>query len=379
MDSETGRFTQLEASLPFLPAGWLVIAITLTAQFWAEELTGAHDWDDGWFEAMIVAGVLLGGALLTFARRGIARRRAQTEVGEEHPRDGSPNGRLASLAENHPPQPPETRHAARSAALSGRRTAVVLPALNAAKTLRRTFDEIPHDVVDDVILTDDGSADNTADLARALGIYTVRHESTRGYGSNQKSCYAAALARGADIVVMVHPDYQYSPRLVTAMAAMIASGHYDVVLGSRILGDGALRGGMPLYKYASNRVLTLVQNLLLGKKLSEYHTGYRAWSREVLETLPLLQCSDDFVFDNEMLTQAHYFGFRIGEISCPANYFPEASTISFRRAVVYGFGVLRTSFAYRLHRQGIIRSKLFAPERDARLPNAIAAPEAASR
>lgn len=246
---------------------------------------------------------------------------------------------------------------------------MILPALNAAKTLQKTFDDIPHDIVDDIILTDDGSTDNTAQLAQSLGIHTIRHESTRGYGGNQKSCYAAALAMGADIVVMLHPDYQYSPRLLTAMASMIASGHYDVVLGSRILGDGALRGGMPLYKYISNRMLTFVQNMLIGKKLSEYHTGYRAWSRAVLETLPLLECSDDFVFDNEMLTQAHYFGFRIGEISCPTRYFADASSINFRRSVAYGVGVLRTSVAYRLHRHGIVRSRLFTLDREACLSN----------
>lgn len=229
--------------------------------------------------------------------------------------------------------------------LSGKKIIVVLPAFNAATTLQRTFDEIPPEIVDDVILTDDGSSDNTAALERRLGIYTLEHDCNRGYGGNQKTCYTAALDRGADIVVMLHPDYQYSPRLVPAMAAMIASGHYDVVLGSRILGSGALRGGMPLYKYVFNRLLTLVQNLLIGQKLSEYHTGYRAWSRAVLERLPLLHCSDGFVFDNEILTQAHHFGFQIGEISCPTKYFAEASSINFRRSVVYGLGVLRTALA----------------------------------
>jgi glycosyltransferase involved in cell wall biosynthesis len=253
--------------------------------------------------------------------------------------------------------------------LTGKKIIVVLPAFNAAKTLQRTVDEIPQSIVDDIILTDDGSSDNTAELAYSLGIYTLRHDYRRGYGGNQKTCYAAALARGADIVVMLHPDYQYSPRLVLAMAAMIVSGHYDVVLGSRILGNGALRGGMPLYKYVFNRILTLLQNLLIGQKLSEYHTGYRAWSRDVLEKLPLLHCSNDFVFDNEILTQAHYFKFRIGEISCPTKYFAESSSINFRRSVIYGLGVLRTSLAYRLHRHGFMRSRLFTPSPDACLPN----------
>jgi len=252
--------------------------------------------------------------------------------------------------------------------LEGKRIAVVLPAYNAARTLRQTVAEIPRDIVDDVILTDDASRDNTAELARGMGLHTLRHESNRGYGANQKTCYAAALARGADIVVMLHPDYQYSPRLVTAMASMIASGHYDVVLASRILGKGALAGGMPLYKYVSNRLLTLAENVLLGQKLSEYHTGYRAWSRAVLERLPLLACSDDFVFDNQMIAQAVHFGFSIGEISCPTKYFAEASSINFHRSVVYGVGVLRTSAAYRLQRMGLARSALFEDRPQARLP-----------
>ena len=192
---------------------------------------------------------------------------------------------------------------------------------SAAKTLRRTYDELPHDIVDDVILTDDKSTDGTIEVARELGIHTLVHSHNKGYGGNQKSCYAAALARGADIVVMVHPDYQYSPRLVTAMASMIASGHYDAVFASRILGNGALEGGMPFYKYVANRLLTAAQNLLIGQKLSEYHTGYRAWSRKALETLPLINCSDDFVFDNQMIAQAAWFGLNMGEISCPTRYF----------------------------------------------------------
>jgi glycosyltransferase involved in cell wall biosynthesis len=246
------------------------------------------------------------------------------------------------------------------AMIAGKRIAVVLPAYNAAKTLRQTYSEIPHDIVDDIILTDDASSDNTAQIAQELGIHTIRHDRNRGYGGNQKTCYIAALARGADIVVMLHPDYQYTPRLVTAIASMIASEQFDVVLASRILGRGALAGGMPLYKYIANRVLTLVQNLLLGQKLSEYHTGYRAWSREVLASLPLTQCSEDFVFDNQMLAQATYFGFRIGEISCPTKYFAEASSINFRRSVVYGLGVLKVSAQFRLQRLGLVNLRLFA-------------------
>lgn len=261
--------------------------------------------------------------------------------------------------------------------LDGKRIAVVLPAYNAARTLRRTVDEIPRDIVDDIILTDDASRDNTAELAHAMGLHTLRHEQNRGYGGNQKTCYAAALARGADIVVMLHPDYQYSPRLVTAMASMIASDHYDVVLASRILGKGALAGGMPGYKYLFNRMLTFAENVLLGQKLSEYHSGYRAWSRAVLERLPLLACSDDFVFDNQMIAQAFHFGFRIGEISCPTRYFAEASSINFRRSVVYGLGVMRTALQYRLHRLGLARSALFVDTADARLPGA--RPVAAAR
>ena len=253
----------------------------------------------------------------------------------------------------------------RDSMLNQKRIAVVLPAYNAALTLRRTLDEIPPEIVDDIILTDDASLDQTASLSRQFGIATIQHESNRGYGGNQKTCYAAALARGADVVIMLHPDYQYTPRLVPAMASMIVSGEYDCVIGSRILGGGALRGGMPLYKYISNRVLTLAQNLIMSQKMSEYHSGYRGWSRAVLERLPLLSCSDDFVFDNQMLTQALYFGFRVGEISCPTKYFPEASSINFRRSVSYGFGVLRTSLQYRLKKWGITHPAIFAdaPER----------------
>lgn len=243
--------------------------------------------------------------------------------------------------------------------LNARRIAVVLPAYNAERTLRKTVAEIPREIVDDIILTDDASSDGTCRVALELGLHTLRHEENRGYGGNQKTCYTAALHRGADIVVMLHPDYQYTPRLISAMTSMIAFGSYDVVLGSRILGKGALSGGMPLYKYFSNRVLTAVENLALGQKLSEYHTGYRAWHRSVLENLPLSTCSDDFVFDNQMLAQALYFGYRVGEISCPTHYFPEASSINFRRSLSYGFGVLATAASYRFARMGLGGSPLF--------------------
>lgn len=237
--------------------------------------------------------------------------------------------------------------------LMNKRIAVVLPAYNAAQTLKKTVAELDRDVVDDLILTDDSSADDTATISRQLGIHTIVHENNRGYGANQKTCYAAALERGADVIVMLHPDYQYSPRLVTAMASMIVSGHYDAILGSRILGGGALAGGMPLWKYIANRGLTFVENLLLGEKLSEYHTGFRAWSRAILENIFLENCSDDFVFDNQMIAQALYAGARIGEISCPTRYFDEASSINFRRSVTYGFGVIETAMRYRLARSGL--------------------------
>jgi glycosyltransferase involved in cell wall biosynthesis len=241
----------------------------------------------------------------------------------------------------------------------GRKLVVVMPAYNAEKTLRQTFAELPHDYVDEVILVDDASKDDTARIAQELGITTIIHPSNSGYGANQKTCYRTALKSGADIIVMVHPDYQYSPRLVTAMASMITSGHYDVVLASRILGGGALKGGMPYYKYVANRFLTAVENMILGVKLSEYHTGYRAFSRKVLETLPLESNSDDFVFDNEMLAQAVAFGFQIGEISCPTKYFPEASSISFWPSTRYGMGVLSTAFKYLLHSKRIKTFQMF--------------------
>ena len=244
--------------------------------------------------------------------------------------------------------------------ISGQKLVVVMPAYNAEKTLRQTFSELPHEYVDNVVLVDDASSDRTAQVAAELGITTIVHPVNGGYGANQKTCYRTALDLGADIVVMVHPDYQYSPRLVTAMASMITSGHYDVVLGSRILGGGALKGGMPYYKYVSNRMLTAVENAILGVKLSEYHTGYRAFSRQVLEKLPLGCNSDNFVFDNEMLAQAVFFGFRIGEISCPTKYFPEASSISFWPSVRYGTGVLATALKYVLHENGIKRFRIFS-------------------
>jgi glycosyltransferase involved in cell wall biosynthesis len=244
--------------------------------------------------------------------------------------------------------------------IENRKVVVVMPAYNAARTLRQTIAEIPRDVVDGLLLVDDKSSDDTAELARSLGIRTFVHNFNYGYGRNQKTCYNEALKLGADIVIMLHPDYQYTPRLVGAMAAMIASDQFDVVLGSRILGVGALRGGMPLYKYLANRFLTAAQNLLQGHKLSEYHTGYRAFSRKVLEALPLLENSDDFLFDNEMLAQAIYFGFSIGEISCPAKYFEGASSINLTRSIVYGFGVLWTAVRFRMQRWGLVQCRFLA-------------------
>jgi glycosyltransferase involved in cell wall biosynthesis len=243
--------------------------------------------------------------------------------------------------------------------INGKKVAAVFPAYNAERTLRATVRDLP-DLVDCRILVDDGSSDETASLGRELGLQVYVHDANYGYGRNQQTCYREALNSGADIVVMVHPDYQYTPLLVTAMASIIAYDVYDVVLGSRIIGGGARSGGMPLYKYIANRGLTLLQNLLLGAKLSEYHTGYRAFSREVLTSLPLLENSDDFVFDNQMLTQCVYFGFRIGEVSCPTKYFAEASSINFQRSVQYGFGVLATSLKYRLEKMGLVHSSLFS-------------------
>lgn len=240
----------------------------------------------------------------------------------------------------------------------GKKLVVIMPAYNAEKTLQQTYAELPHDYVDEVILVDDASRDETPRIARELGIKTILHPENKGYGGNQKTCYREALRHGGDIIVMVHPDYQYSPKLVAAMASMIASGHYDVVLGSRILGGAAMKGGMPLYKYIANRFLTLVENIVLGVKLSEYHTGFRAFTRQVLETLPLEENSDDFVFDSEILVQTVYFGFKIGELSCPTKYFEEASSINFRRSLKYGFGVLGAIMKYLLSRLGVMHFKI---------------------
>ena len=245
----------------------------------------------------------------------------------------------------------------------GKKIAVVMPAYNAAKTLRRTYDEvIEQGVVDWVIVVDDGSRDETVSLARRLPQTQVMvHARNLGYGGSQKTCYRAALAAGADIVIMVHPDYQYTPRLIPAMVAMIANGLYPCVLGSRILGGYALRGNMPWWKYAANRLLTLIENLLCGAKLSEWHTGYRAFAREILARVPWQENSDDFVFDNQMLAQIHWCGFTIAEVSCPTRYFAEASSINFRRSVRYGFGCLGTGLLFRLARWRLVRSRLFPP------------------
>jgi glycosyltransferase involved in cell wall biosynthesis len=243
--------------------------------------------------------------------------------------------------------------------IHGQKVVVVLPAYNAERTLERTVADLPSDLVDEVLLVDDASQDKTLEVARALGLPTIAHERNLGYGANQKTCYAEALRRQADVVVMLHPDYQYDPRLVTAMGALIAWGVYDVVLGSRIIGGGALKGGMPLYKYVSNRILTALQNILMRQKLSEYHTGYRAFSRRVLEDLPLESNSDDFVFDNQILAQIAYFGFRVGEVSCPTRYAPESSSIDFRRSCRYGLGVIWTSLQYRAARWGLAAPRIF--------------------
>jgi len=246
--------------------------------------------------------------------------------------------------------------------LNGKKVFVIIPAFNAARTLRQTCAELPREIVDEVLMVDDHSSDTTVQLARELRLTTFVHHRNLGYGRNQKTCYREALRRGADIVVMLHADYQYSPRLVAAMASMIAFGEYDLVLGSRILGIGARRGGMPLYKYVSNRLLTFYQNILFDYKISEYHTGYRAYSRKVLSTLPLEENSDDFVFDNEVLAQAIYRGYRIGEVSCPARYFPEASSLTFSRSMRYGVQVLLLSLKYWLQKRGLGRFLLLSPK-----------------
>lgn len=245
--------------------------------------------------------------------------------------------------------------------IHGKKVVVVLPAYNAERTLELTLADLPADVVDEVMLVDDASRDNTAALAHSLGVSTFVHANNQGYGGNQKTCYSLALAHGADIVIMVHPDYQYDPRLVTAMASLIALDVYDVVLGSRMIGNGALKGGMPRYKFIANRILTAFENIMLGEKFSEYHTGYRAFSRSVLEQLPLEVNSDDFVFDNQILAQTSYFGFRIGEVSCPTRYTADSSSINFRRSCKYGLGVVWTSVQFRAARLGLTSPRIFDP------------------
>lgn len=244
--------------------------------------------------------------------------------------------------------------------INGKKIVVVLPAYNAEATLEKTYNEIPFDIVDEVVLVDDASRDRTSEKAAELGIrHIIRHNENKGYGGNQKSCYNKSLELKGDIVIMLHPDYQYTPRLIHSMAYLIANDVYQVVLGSRILGRGALRGGMPVYKYIANRILTLSQNIIIKQKLSEYHTGYRAFSREVLESINYNSNSDDFVFDNQMLAQIFYAGFEIAEITCPTKYFPEASSINFKRSVKYGLGVIGTSIRYFLAKTGVYRSRLF--------------------
>jgi len=245
--------------------------------------------------------------------------------------------------------------------INGKKVAIVMPAYNAEKTITKTYEGIPKSVVDEIILVDDNSRDDTANLSIRLGIHTILHDKNKGYGGNQKTCYNEALSKGADIVIMLHPDYQYTPKLITAMASLISEGLFDCVLGSRILGTGALKGGMPMYKYCANRFLTSIQNILLGHKLSEYHTGYRAFSRKILETIPLEANSNDFVFDNQMLAQIIYADFSIGEITCPTLYFEDASSISPLRAIKYGLGVLTTSFEFKAHQLKLISSPRFSP------------------
>ncbi len=252
--------------------------------------------------------------------------------------------------------------------LNGKKIIVVMPAYNAAKTIAKTVAEIDRALVDEIIVVDDDSPDETVAAAGDLGLVVFGHDANFGYGRNQKTCYAEALGRGADIVVMVHPDYQYSPKLIVPMASMVAYGDYDAVIGSRILGVGAIEGGMPRYKYIANRFLTLFQNILMGYKLSEYHTGFRAFSREVLEALPLNSNSDDFVFDNQMLAQAIYMGFRIGELSCPTRYTAESSSINFSRSVKYGLGVLSTSLSFRMGKMKLAKPTIFREQTETALP-----------
>ncbi|HOJ70328.1 MAG TPA: glycosyltransferase family 2 protein [Syntrophorhabdaceae bacterium] len=246
--------------------------------------------------------------------------------------------------------------------IHNKKVIVVMPAYNAEQTLEQTYRDVPPGFIDEIILVDDASRDNTAELSRRLGLRTIVHPKNLGYGGNQKTCYREALKLGADVVIMLHPDYQYTPKLLIAMASLVAIGLYDIVLGSRILGGGALKGGMPLYKYISNRVLTLIQNIMLGAKLSEYHTGYRAFSRRVLMELPLEENSNDFIFDNQMLAQALMCGYTIGEISCPTKYFKEASSINLTRSIIYGLGVLMTSMQFVLHKSGIKKYRIFSTE-----------------
>lgn len=245
--------------------------------------------------------------------------------------------------------------------LNGKKIVVVMPAYNAAKTLLKTYQEVMYNgIVDLVIIVDDASSDDTLNVAKGLENVKIHlHEHNKGYGGNQKTCYDLALKEGADIVIMVHPDYQYTPKLIPAMAGMIVNGLYHCVLGSRILGNGAIKGGMPRWKYVVNRILTLIENIVLSAKLSEYHTGYRAFSRELLEELPLERNSDNFVFDNEILAQVLWHGYSIGEVSCPTNYFPEASSINLQNSIIYGLGVLRVAVTYRLAKMGLLNSKLF--------------------
>ena len=244
--------------------------------------------------------------------------------------------------------------------LNNKKVVVVLPAYNAAATLKKTYNEIPFDIVDDVVIVDDASKDNTVEVARSIGIkHIIQHDSNKGYGGNQKSCYNYALELQADIIIMLHPDYQYTPKLLTAMASIIAQDLYPVVIASRILGKGALRGGMPLYKYLSNRFLTFSQNILMNQKLSEYHTGYRAYRSDVLKSIPYSKNSDDFVFDNELLAQVFYFGFDIGEITCPTKYEDESSSINLSRSITYGLGVLRTSFLYFFAKMNLYKAPIF--------------------
>lgn len=246
--------------------------------------------------------------------------------------------------------------------LEGKKIIVVMPAYNAGKTLEKTYREIPRGIVDDVLVIDDHSRDKTASVAKSLGLELFIHEKNLGYGANQKTCYRKALEKGADIIIMLHPDYQYPPQLITAMAGLICSGMFDIVLGSRILGGMSIKGGMPLYKYISNRALTFIENILLGEKLSEYHTGYRAFHKDVLLNLPILENSDDFVFDNQILAQAFYFGYRIGEITAPSRYTKESSSISFWRSLAYGLGVISVAVKFFLQKSKIAKFKIFDPD-----------------